>query len=455
MGQQLGERAIVVGGGMGGLFSARVLSDHFGEVVVLDRDEAPGSQARKMIPQGNHFHVLLPGGLDAMAEWFPGFVDDLVESGSVEMQLGRDFYAYTLQGKSYSIQQHQPDPIAGGDMTYVQTRPQLEHNVRQRVASLPNVSFRYGVLVEGPVNAGDRVTGVAIRGEEPLCGDLVVDASGRNSLTARWLPDLGFEPVPETYVNCDVSYASVVCKPKDWDAFEGSVFFLMPSGAGDQASRGGAIVKLPNGEWLVNLNGRYGDTAPTDWDGFRAFGETLIHPIWSELVETVAPLGDITTYRMKRAVRRHYEALDRFPEGLLPIGDSVCFFNPTHGQGMSAAAGQMRGLADLLEARSVSGQRLEGLSTEFFPVAAEWVRGPWILAAMSDFENPMCTGDFPEADLPDLMRLGAAVERATESPEVGQLVLDIAVLRRPLSAIRTLTPNPSLDESQNVMSGGR
>ena len=139
-GGHLGERAIVVGGGMGGLFSARVLSEHFDEVIVLDRDTEPTTaDPRGTVPQGHHFHVLLPGGLDAMTTWFPGFVDDLVDTGSVEMQLGRDFYAYTPAGKSYSIQAHVPDPVDDGDMTYVQTRPQLELNVRRRVASVANI----------------------------------------------------------------------------------------------------------------------------------------------------------------------------------------------------------------------------------------------------------------------------------------------------------------------------
>jgi cation diffusion facilitator CzcD-associated flavoprotein CzcO len=35
----LGERAIVVGAGLGGLSAARVLADYFGEVMILDRDE--------------------------------------------------------------------------------------------------------------------------------------------------------------------------------------------------------------------------------------------------------------------------------------------------------------------------------------------------------------------------------------------------------------------------------
>ena len=35
----LGKRAIVVGAGLGGLSVARVLSDYFDQVMILDRDE--------------------------------------------------------------------------------------------------------------------------------------------------------------------------------------------------------------------------------------------------------------------------------------------------------------------------------------------------------------------------------------------------------------------------------
>lgn len=438
----LGERAVVVGGGMAGLFSARVLSDHFAEVVVVDRDHEPTTaDPRSSVPQGHHFHILLPGGLDAMNEWFPGFVEDLITTGSAEMQAGRDFSAFTPLGKSYSIQRHVPDPVEDGDMMYVQTRPQLELNVRRRVRSLPNVAFRHRALVDGAIIEGDRVVGVSIRDSDGLGADLVVDASGRNSCTATWLPTMGFEPAPETYVNCDVAYASAIVEPADWNAFEGTVCFLLPSREGEFGSRSGGVVKLPDNEWLVMLGGRYGDVPPTDWDGYREFGRTLIDPFWDDMVATTTPKTEIRTYRMKRAVRHHYERLDRFPEGLLPIGDSVCFFNPTHGQGMSSAAGQVRGLGSLLAERAATDRGLDGIAMEFFPIAADWVRGPWILAAVGDFQNPNCTGDFPEEDLPDLTMLGDAAASMAGSPEVARLVNAIGTLRAPLSSIRSLVPS--------------
>ena len=41
MGDKLGNRAIVCGGSMGGLLAARVLSDHFSQVTILERDILP------------------------------------------------------------------------------------------------------------------------------------------------------------------------------------------------------------------------------------------------------------------------------------------------------------------------------------------------------------------------------------------------------------------------------
>lgn len=440
MGTHLGGRAVVVGGGMGGLFAARVLADHFDEVLVIDRDHQPTmAQPRGGVPQGSHFHVLLPGGMEAMTGWFPGFDDDLIEAGSIPMMGGRDFYAYTNEGKSYSLQSYQPEPMDFGIM-YVQTRPLLELCVRRRVQSLPNVRFQYRTIVDEAIFVDGRVRGLTVRDGDQVASDLVIDASGRNSCTVRWLPAIGYEAAPETYVNCDVHYASVLLQPHNWDAFDGVVFFTMPSGTGEHGARIGTLVKLDGSRWLAGLGGRYGDAPPTDWEGFRAFGKTLPYAIWDELVDTAEPLGAIAPYRLPRAVRRHYERLDRFPEGLLPIGDASCFFNPTHGQGMSSAAGQCRGLQDVLDRRAADDLGLDGLAAEFFPVAADWVRGPWIMAAVSDFTNPNCTGDFPMEDLADLEQLGALAASLDTNPAAAGLVIGISTLQLPLSAVRQALP---------------
>src|ERR1051326_2518742 len=60
MHDQQGNRAVVLGGGMAGLLAARVLSDKYADVVVVDRDELTGvTEARKGVPHGRHAHCLV------------------------------------------------------------------------------------------------------------------------------------------------------------------------------------------------------------------------------------------------------------------------------------------------------------------------------------------------------------------------------------------------------------
>lgn len=65
--------AVVIGGSVAGLMAAQVLSRHFGAVTVLDRDgltddlQPNHTLPRKSVPQGQHVHVLLNSGLQALA----------------------------------------------------------------------------------------------------------------------------------------------------------------------------------------------------------------------------------------------------------------------------------------------------------------------------------------------------------------------------------------------------
>ena len=87
----LGREAIVVGAGMGGLVAARVLSDHFERVTVLERDALGGTpSARSGVPQGRHLHVLLAGGQRALEELLPGLTADLERVGAARLTVGLD-----------------------------------------------------------------------------------------------------------------------------------------------------------------------------------------------------------------------------------------------------------------------------------------------------------------------------------------------------------------------------
>ena len=75
--------AVVVGGSLAGMLAARVLSDHFDGVTLLERDDFPEAPAaRKGLPQGRHVHVLPERGRAALERFLPGLTAELVRAGA-------------------------------------------------------------------------------------------------------------------------------------------------------------------------------------------------------------------------------------------------------------------------------------------------------------------------------------------------------------------------------------
>src|SRR5262245_37814118 len=77
-----GGHAVVLGASMGGLLAARVLSDYYDRVTVVERDILPPDAAnRRGVPQGRLIHAIQARGTDILDELFPGFTDGLTAMG--------------------------------------------------------------------------------------------------------------------------------------------------------------------------------------------------------------------------------------------------------------------------------------------------------------------------------------------------------------------------------------
>src|SRR3989440_1361173 len=76
--------AVVIGGSMAGLLAARVLSDHFEQITIIERDRLPQEiVSRKGVPQAQHVHALLAKGAAILTELFPGLFETLTQNGAV------------------------------------------------------------------------------------------------------------------------------------------------------------------------------------------------------------------------------------------------------------------------------------------------------------------------------------------------------------------------------------
>jgi len=306
------------------------------------------------------------------------------------------------------------------------------------VQALPNVEIRprcrVGELAASP-------DGTAIRGVrcasgdgtgETIAADLVVEASGQGALTLDLLRATGLPSPDESTVGVDVGYASAVFAipddlPKDWKGV-----FTFPRAP--HSSRGALMLPLEGDRWIVTVVGRHAERPPGDPDGFMAFARDLRTPTIHGALAKATRLSKIARARFPASVYRRYERLDRFPRGLIVLGDALCRFNPVYGQGMSVATLEAQALGRLLVARAAEANPLEGLGPSFFAEAARLIETPWFSAAIPDFVHPDTRGEHP-ANLEQMLKFGLALTKlAARDPDVHRLTAEVQHLLKPRSA---------------------
>ena len=438
MQNRLGRHAVVIGGSLAGLMTARVLADHFDAVTVLERDHIDAHPTlHKSIPQGNHLHGLLLGGQQVMASLYSGFIDRLEKLGAVRCRMGRDLGFYLPNGKAFSFTGRVREPRDLGIDFYCQSRGLLEYCVRQCTLEHTNVTLQSESTVQKLIYEDGRVRGVryAQSGEaQSIAADFVVDAGGRGSHAPRWLRELGFQAPEETTIGVDIAYASTKFRvPADYDEPERMLVFVGPP---PDFPNGAIMEIIEENTWHLTLMGRFGDYPPHDEAGFLAFAKALHTPKLHDLIKDAERVAEITSYRFPTSIQRHYERLMAFPERFLVLGDAISSFNPFYGQGMSSAALQVKALQLLLAERAVDRHGLDGLAQSFFPQAAEVIATPWTLAANQDLAYPQTQGERP-ADRADSAQYFAALDALTvKDIEVHRLVIEVFHLVKPLSALR-------------------
>ncbi|EHS55593.1 FAD-dependent monooxygenase [Paenibacillus kribbensis] len=330
------EKAIVIGGGISGLLTARVLSDYYQEVMIIERDKLPQEpSARPGTPQAFHPHRVLPRGSMIMERFFPGYVDDLLAQGAHPTQ-NEKMSLFTSQGAIETC---------SNEKNAASSRALLEWTFRQRVQKISNIRFLSGQEVTGLQTSADhkQVTGVHIKErsdqkqERTVAADLVVDTSGRSSKLIKWLDAMGLEvPEPErlkVHLGYSTRYYRVPPHIKEkW----GTVISEAQPAKGIGTGMLGYIEDNMAQTLLFSAGGaHYPSTDPEEYEKEML---ALATPALAEVVKELEPIGVPRGYRTPESVRQHFEQMEDWPSGLLVAGDAFCNFDPIHGQGMTVAA---------------------------------------------------------------------------------------------------------------------
>jgi 2-polyprenyl-6-methoxyphenol hydroxylase-like FAD-dependent oxidoreductase len=334
------------------------------------------------------------------------------------------------------------DPLPQRDFGFDQfgvSRPALERVCRRRVEREPNIEFKPRSRVTELIASPDNGSVAGVRFEDTrgtpgsVAADLVVDASGRASPTLGFLEAIGSSKPPAIEIGIDQAYATAVFEkpedaPTDW------LFVLhVPTPPG--SSRLGIIVPMEGRRWSVSLCVNHGEAPPGDIDGFMAFAESFRMPTIYNAIRSAKRVGDIARFGMRRSVLRGFDKLDRFPRGLVPLGDSVCRFPPVGGQGMSVAAQESCVLASLLESRRGGDDPLDGLAEAFFSEIQPLLESPWAVA-MADLVYPQTRGARPPDFEERLQYTRALMRLAADDAETDRIVFEVRALLKPQSALR-------------------
>jgi 2-polyprenyl-6-methoxyphenol hydroxylase-like FAD-dependent oxidoreductase len=422
--------ALVIGGSMAGLWSARVLANHFDRVTIIERDRFPdGPEWRKGVPQARHVHILLVRGMQILEELFPGLEDELAAAGAPLVDWSLDCASRFVSGWGPRFR--------SGLATRTCSRALLEWRIRQRLAAHGRITFlpEHDVLDLRTDATGQRVTGVVTRRRdgtasgptEELHADFVVDASGRDAKTAEWLAAHDYGQVAETTINSFLGYASRWYRrpagfESDWKAM---LVFNQPP----HNPRSGVIYPVEDDRWIVTLGGAARDYPPQDEAGFLDFARSLADPALYLAIKDAEPLTPIYGYRRTENRLRHYERLPRWPAGLVALGDAVCAFNPVYGQGMTTSANAALALDRCLRA---AGGDPANAARQFQHDLARVNATPWLLATSEDFRWPATEGGRPDRKTRLMHRyMNQVTALAGEQPAVEQAFFNVLHLVEP------------------------
>lgn len=379
---------MVLGASMAGLLAARVLTEFYERVTVVERDELDDTAApRHGVPQSRQPHVVLARCGQVIEELLPGVSAEMVDAGAHLWRSGDLSELYTrFNGHLVTRTGRLRDPEK---LTILHaSRPFIESHVRRRVRALPTVSFLDRHDADALTWTADTVTGIRVTSrvehrQYDIAADLVVDATGRGSRTPVFLEQMGFTRPREDHLTVHVSYVSMPVRIPD-GLLKEVLFIDLPAPG---RPYGWAMSRCEKDNWQV-LVGTLGPhiAPPAGEDEFYSYAEELMPAHAYAALRSGEPLADMALYRFPASRWRRYDKLARMPRGLLVTGDAVASFNPIYGQGMTIAA------VDAIALRESLGHDRGELSRRFHRTAAKSIDIAWRTAVGSDLALPEVEG---------------------------------------------------------------
>lgn len=384
--------AVVIGGSIAGIAAAKVLSESFEQVIVLEKDGRHSRrEGRPGAAQGWHLHHLLTAGQIELERIFPGIVDDMVREGAFKVDMA-DQYRIRLGGTWKKPGTSDIQIVCAG-------RPLLEWCVRRRLDDESRITFRYESEVADLLydRGTNTVIGVAVAsdiggtdgaGLDIVPAEFVVDASGKNTRIPEFLDRIGIgaPEVEQDIINCFYSTMQHRVPPeRQWqDKVMVICYAYRPNEDTYAAQYYTDSSRTILSTSLVAYNCY---SPPRTAQEFREFAKLMPSPVVEENIDGLEPASAIYNFRYPNMLRLRYEKKRNLPRALVAVGDSYTSADPVSGLGMTLAFKEVREM-QLALAKYGAGhpelprryyRRIAKMAdTAWFVIREQNLRFPWV-----------------------------------------------------------------------------
>ncbi|EKF24948.1 2Fe-2S iron-sulfur cluster binding domain protein [Mycolicibacterium hassiacum DSM 44199] len=367
--------AVVIGGSIAGIATAKMLTEFFDRVIVLEKDDSHRRrEGRPGAAQAWHLHHLLTAGRIELERIFPGIIDDMVREGAFDVDMAAQ-YRIRLGGTWKK-------PGTGDIQIVCAGRPLLEWCIRRRLDDDPRITFRYEAEVSDLIYDRDTNTVLGAVVDDPaepeiIPAEFVVDASGKNTPVPEILDRLGVgaPEVEQDIINCFYSTMQHRVPPeRRWrDKVMVICYAYRPYEDTYAAQYYTDSSRSILSTTLVAYNCY---SPPRTAEEFRRFADLMPSPVVGENIDGLEPASPIYNFRYPNMLRLRYEKKRNLPRGLLAVGDAYTSADPVSGLGMSLALKEVHEMQRLLAQRGPSDP---GLPRRYYRRIAKLADTAWFV----------------------------------------------------------------------------
>lgn len=419
------DHVIIVGNGIGGMVTAGYLSRYFKRITIIESDdvlsdvllkstsdemldyrlrlESPTSIGRSGIPQMYQLHIVEGEGFHVLTEVFPQLEKIL--------RTEHDIRTYSLKKEAIMISSGVTlHSDLSDELRWLGVdRFTLETVLRRELYA------KYGSKIEWKCNSrvlqlisdqsSNTVLGVKYRCKQDatstlidLYGDFIVDCTGRNGSSAKWLKQSFDINVPTEDIHFGNGYVSFVIERfKSGDPSLDEKAFICSTVNTPQQNTACCIspirqIKTTEEDSLGSLSSAVvlcvnSEFPPNDsYENIVDWAKDNVDPRYHTILQASKLRSPIVPYRRATDHRKYLELIGKkWPQNYILLGDAICTFNPQYGQGMTHACRHARALNKVF---SENPGTLKNLPHKFIPQAAKISDECWLTSTTNDWKTP-------------------------------------------------------------------